>query len=70
MLMKDLAVYTRVDPKARNQSLMRFMGSIQRFVCCNCVTKRTKERFIIVFKRKATGMIRSTIQGYKCVTKA
>ncbi|XP_020631825.1 piwi-like protein 1 isoform X2 [Orbicella faveolata] len=29
MLMKDLAVHTRVDPKARNQSLMRFMGSIQ-----------------------------------------
>ncbi|KAL9980655.1 hypothetical protein ACROYT_G009266 [Oculina patagonica] len=28
MLMKDLAVHTRVDPKTRNQSLMRFMSSI------------------------------------------
>lgn len=56
MLMKDLAVHTRVDPKARNQNLMRFMGSIQRCVCCNCVTKHTKQGFINVFSRKATGI--------------
>nr|AIY62327.1 piwi [Fimbriaphyllia ancora] len=29
-LMKDLAVHTRVDPKTRNQSLLRFMGDISR----------------------------------------
>ena len=58
MLMKDLAVHTRVDPKARNQSLMRFMGSIQRCVCCNLVTKHTKQGFIIVFSRKTTGIHR------------
>lgn len=32
MLMKDLAVHTRVDPKTRNQSLMRFMSSIAGYV--------------------------------------
>ena len=32
MLMKDLAVHTRVDPKNRNQSLLRFMGDICRYV--------------------------------------
>ena len=32
-LMKDLAVHTRVDPKTRNQSLLRFMGDISRYVC-------------------------------------
>ena len=30
MLMKDLAVHTRVGPKERNQSLMRFIKSIDR----------------------------------------
>lgn len=42
MLMKDLAVHTRVDPQARNQSLLRFMGSIQRCVWYNCITNSTK----------------------------
>ena len=32
-LMKDLAVHTRIDPKTRNQSLLKFMGQICRFVC-------------------------------------
>ena len=31
MLMKDLAVHTRVDPKTRNKSLLKFMGDIQRY---------------------------------------
>ena len=31
-MMKELAVHTRVDPKARNDSLLRFIGDICRYV--------------------------------------
>lgn len=60
MLMKDLAVHTRVDPKARNQNLMRFMGSIQRCVCCNCVTKHTKQGFIMSSAERQLVFTRTT----------
>ena len=31
-MMKDLAVHTRVDPMARNKSLMSFIDTISRYI--------------------------------------
>lgn len=52
MLMKDLAVHTRVDPQARNQSLLRFMGSIQRCVWYNCTKFNETPVTVILFNPK------------------